>query len=183
MFGFNGAGGGGGGGTLQGGESKVSRKVAVQLRLQNGEPKASSLLHGGNGWSPEGSTARAASWQSSLSCCTAWSTCQQGVYGAIRKIGKPTRVTDYSSTKNSSTKTPRYDRRSNDKSRIRKVHDTKFPWCENSSLRQCTTWQIPDATYRRCVSFATQNVTDAKTPRKNFPRKVSYSWRLLVVGL
>ena len=69
---------GGGGGTLQGGESKVSRKVAVQLRLQNGEPKASSLLHGGNGWSPEGSTARAASWQSSLSCCTAWSTCQQG---------------------------------------------------------------------------------------------------------
>ena len=70
----------GGGGTLQGGESKVSRKVAVQLRLQNGEPKASSLLHGGNGWSPEGSTARAASWQSlsSLSCCTAWSTCQQG---------------------------------------------------------------------------------------------------------
>ena len=29
--------GGGGGGTLQGGESKVSRKVAVQLRLQNGE--------------------------------------------------------------------------------------------------------------------------------------------------
>ena len=26
-------------------ESKVSRKVAVQLRLQNGEPKASSLLH------------------------------------------------------------------------------------------------------------------------------------------
>ena len=52
---------GGGGGTLQGGESKVSRKVAVQLRLQNGEPKASSLLHGGNGWSPEGSTARAAS--------------------------------------------------------------------------------------------------------------------------
>ena len=92
-------------------------------------------------------------------------------------------VTDYSSTKNSSTKTPRYDRRSNDKSRIRKVHDTKFPWRENSSLRQCTTWQIPDATYRRCVSFATRNVTDAKTPRKNFPRKVSYSWRLLVVGL
>ena len=71
---------GGGGGTLQGGESKVSRKVAVQLRLQNGEPRASSLLHGGNGWSPGGSTARAASWQSSLSCCgsTAWSTCQQG---------------------------------------------------------------------------------------------------------
>ena len=54
-------GGGGEGGTLQGGESKVSRKVAVQLRLQNGEPKASSLLHGGNGSSPEGSTARAAS--------------------------------------------------------------------------------------------------------------------------
>ena len=52
---------GGGGGLLQGGESKVSRKVAVQLRLQNGEPKASSLLHGGNGSSPEGSTARAAS--------------------------------------------------------------------------------------------------------------------------
>ena len=35
-------------------------KVAEQLRLQNGEPKASSLLHGGNGWSPGGSTARAA---------------------------------------------------------------------------------------------------------------------------
>ena len=85
-------------------------------------------------------------------------------------------VTDYSSTKNSSTKTPRYDRRSNDKSRIRKVHDTKYPRRENSSLQQCTTWQIPDATYRRCVSFATRNVTDAKTPRKNFPRKVSYSW-------
>ena len=60
--------------------------------------------------------------------------------------------------------------------RIRKVHDTKYPRRENSSLQQCTTWQIPDATYRRCVSFATRNVTDAKTPRKNFPRKVSYSW-------
>ena len=35
----------GGGGTLQGRESKVSRKVTAQLRLQNGEPKASSLLH------------------------------------------------------------------------------------------------------------------------------------------
>ena len=38
-------------GILQGWESKVSRKVTAQLRLQNGEPKASSLPHGGNGWS------------------------------------------------------------------------------------------------------------------------------------
>ena len=53
--------GGGGGGGLCKVESLISRKVAVQLRLQNGEPKASSLLHGGNGWLPEGSTARAAS--------------------------------------------------------------------------------------------------------------------------
>ena len=65
-----------------------------------------------------------------------------------------------------------------EKSTIRNFRDAKIPHCDNAQHDK-----IPDATYRRCVSFTTRNVTDAKTPRKKtFLKRCRTRGRLLLWG-